>query len=96
MLVSTVAYSASLAFAGRWCGDSLRPPSKVVRPELQALPVRAVLRIAVDLPSSRSARLGDLWSQVVAARLPSSNMSIDTDVLSAGFARLLSAGHLRR
>jgi hypothetical protein len=24
------------------------------------------------------------------------NRSIDTDVLSAGFARLLSAGHLRR
>jgi hypothetical protein len=24
------------------------------------------------------------------------NKSIDTDVLSAGFARLLSAGHLRR
>ena len=25
-----------------------------------------------------------------------SNMSIDTDVLSAGFARLLAAGHFRR
>jgi hypothetical protein len=25
-----------------------------------------------------------------------SNRSIDTDVLSAGFARLLSAGHLQR
>jgi hypothetical protein len=30
-----------------------------------------------------------------AAAVPS-NRSIDTDVLSAGFARLLSAGHLQR
>ena len=44
------------------------------------------------VPHTRSASL----TRSCTPRRPSHNKSIDTDVLSAGFAGLLSAGHLQR